>query len=164
MASGKSSIGKKLSKKLNIPFYDLDEYIVYNETSTIKDIFKKKGEVYFRKKEAEYLDYFLKNNDNFILAVGGGTPCYGNNMSMINNSSRSIYLKSSIQSIYKKLSKEKNKHKRPLISTIANKDLKEFISKHLFERAPFYEQAAFILDTTAMTKKEIVNEISLNMQ
>lgn len=164
MASGKSTIGKKLSKKLNIPFYDLDEYIVNNEKLKIKDIFKKKGEVYFRKKEAEYLDYFLKNNDNFILAVGGGTPCYGNNMSVINNNSKSIYLKTSIQSIYDKLSKEKNKHKRPLISTIANKDLREFIAKHLFERVPFYEQATFTVNTTAKTKKEIVNEISLNMQ
>ena len=84
-------------------------------------------------------------------------------MDIINNNSKSIYLKSSIQSIYNKLSNKKNKHKRPLISEINNKDLKEFIAKHLFERSPFYEQAHYTVITDNKSKKEIAQEISSNM-
>ncbi len=164
MASGKSSIGMKLAKMLNVPFVDLDDLISEKEKLSIPDIFKTKGEIYFRKKEIEYLNDFLLQKDNFILAVGGGTPCYGNNMSIIINHSKSIYLKSSIQSIFNKLSNKKNKHKRPLISEIPNKDLKEFIAKHLFERSPFYEQADYTVSTDNKSIKEIALEISSNMQ
>jgi len=99
MASGKSSIGMKLANMLNVSFVDLDDLISEKEKLSIPAIFKTKGEIYFRKKEIDYLNEFLLQKDNFILAVGGGTPCYGNNMSIINNHSKSIYLKSSIQSI-----------------------------------------------------------------
>jgi len=164
MASGKSSIGKKLAKVLNVPFVDLDDLISENEKLSIQDIFKIKGEIYFRKKEMEYLKDILLQKDNFILAVGGGTPCYGSNMSVINNNSRSYYLKSSLESIYTKLSDKKNKHKRPLISEINDQDLKEFIAKHLFERSPFYEQAQYTVETDNKSKKEIAQEISSGMQ
>jgi len=164
MASGKSSIGKKLAKKLNLPFIDLDEYIANKENLSISDIFRTKGEIYFRKKETAYLNQLLQIKDNFILAVGGGTPCYGNNINIINNNAKSIYLKSSIQTIYDKLSKEKNKRKRPLVAAIENKDLKEFIAKHLFERTIYYERASFTIMVDNKTKKEIVEEINLNMQ
>ena len=164
MASGKSSIGKKLAKKRHVSFVDLDDYITNKEKLNIPDIFQTKGEIYFRKIEAKYLDELLHRKDDFILAVGGGTPCYGQNMNIINNGSTSIYLKSSIQTIYGKLSKLKNKQKRPLISSIANKDLKEFIAKHLFERSRFYEQANYIVTTDNKSKKEIIEEINSNMQ
>ena len=163
MASGKSSVGKKLAEMLSVPFVDLDVLISEKEKLSIQDIFKNKGEIYFRKKEIEYLNDLLIEKDNFILAVGGGTPCYGDNMAIINNNSKSIYLKSSIQSIYNKLSNKKNKHKRPLISEIKNKDLKEFIAKHLFERSPIYEQAHFTVTTDNKSKKEIAQEISSDM-
>jgi len=163
MASGKSSIGMKLANMLNVSFVDLDDLISEKEKLSIPAIFKTKGEIYFRKKEIDYLNEFLLQKDNFILAVGGGTPCYGNNMSIINNHSKSIYLKSSIQSIYNKLSNKKNKQKRPLISEINNKDLKEFIAKHLFERSPFYEQAHYTVSTDNKSIKEIALEISSNM-
>lgn len=164
MASGKSSIGKKLAKKINYKFVDLDDYIAKKEVISIPEIFKKKGEIYFRKKETEALNELLHQNKDFILAVGGGTPCYGKNMKIINTNAKSIYLKGTINTIYKKLSKPKNKQKRPLISTVADEDLKEFIAKHLFERAPYYEQADFTIIIDNKTKTEIVEEINSNMQ
>jgi len=159
MASGKSSIGKKLAKKCNLPFVDLDDYIVKKEKITIPEIFKLKGEIYFRKIEAQYLNELLSLEDDFILAVGGGTPCYGNNMKSITENAQSIYLKSSIQNIYDKLSKQKNKQKRPLISTIEARDLKEFIAKHLFERRHYYEQATHTIVIDDKSKKEIAGEL-----
>jgi shikimate kinase len=164
MASGKSSIGKKLAKRLDFKFVDLDDYIAKKEAISIPEIFKKKGEIYFRKKESEILNELLHQNEDFILAVGGGTPCYGNNMEIINTNAKSIYLKGSINAIYTKLSKPKNKQKRPLITTISDKDLKEFIAKHLFERSQYFEQADFTIVIDNKTKAEIVEEINSNMQ
>ena len=164
MASGKSSIGKIMAKMLNVPFVDLDDLISEKEKLSIQDIFKIKGEIYFRKKEIEYLNDILLQKDNFILAVGGGAPCYGSNLSVINNNSTSIYLKSSLESIYNRLSDKKNKQKRPLLSEINNQELKEFIAKHLFERSPFYERAHYTIKTDNKSKKEIAQEISSNMQ
>ena len=159
MASGKTSIGKKLAKKINISFIDLDEYIVEHEEMSISTIFKTKGEVYFRKIETQYLEELINTDKDFVLALGGGTPCYGNNLNVILNNSISIYLKYSLQTAYNKLSKESIKHKRPLIASISNDDLKEFIAKHLFERIPFYEQANYTIRIDNKKKKEIVNEI-----
>ncbi len=164
MASGKTSIGKKLAKQLNLLFIDLDDYIAEQENSSVLSIFKDKGEIYFRKKEAYYLKELLKGNENFVLALGGGTPCYGDNLNNINSNAISFYLKNSLQSTYDKLSKLKNKIKRPLIATISNADLKEFIAKHLFERAPFYEQATVTIIVNGKTKKEVSKEISKKLK
>ncbi len=164
MASGKSSIGKKLAKKLNLSFEDLDNLISKNEKLSIPEIFEKKGEIYFRKIESEALQKFLKNEHNFVLAVGGGTPCYGNNLDYIKKYTTSVYLNASIKTIYKNLSKVKNKDKRPLVSKVKTEDLQEFIAKHLFERRPFYETAHLTINIDHKTQKEITEEISLNMR
>ncbi|MDY7396608.1 shikimate kinase [Aureibaculum sp. 2210JD6-5] len=164
MASGKTTIGKILAKKLQIPFIDLDNYISEKENLSIPEIFKIKGEVYFRKKETQFLIELLKKDAEFILALGGGTPCYGNNMGIINKYANSFYLKSSLQNTYNLLSKEENKKVRPLISEIPNENLKEFIAKHLFERNQFYEQAT---DTILIDKKsmeDIADEIVLRVK
>ena len=163
MASGKSSIGKKLAKKLNLPFKDLDELISQNEASSIPEIFKNKGEIYFRKIEAEILQTFLKTENKFVLAVGGGTPCYGDNMDHIKKNTISVYLNASIKTIYNNLSKVKNKDKRPLVTKVKSEDLHEFIAKHLFERRPYYERASISINIDHKSQKEIVKEISLNM-
>ena len=157
MGSGKSTVSKILAKKLGIEALDLDDYISEKENNSINNIFKKKGEIYFRLKENEYLKELLYSTNSFVLALGGGTPCYANNMDLIKEKSISIYLKANLNTLYKRLHNEKAS--RPLISDLNDVKLKEFIAKHLFERAPFYEQSNYtiILDNNAVEK--IVNEI-----
>ena len=160
MASGKSAVGSVLSSHLKMNFIDLDDYIESNENQKIATIFEEKGEIYFRQKEAYYLEELLDKDENAVISLGGGTPCYGNNMKLILAKSQSIYLRTSIISIYDRLKSEKTK--RPLVSNIDDDKLKEFIAKHLFERRFYYEQADKTVSTDDKTIIEVVNDILEN--
>ena len=164
MGVGKSLIGQNLSYLLNKNFIDLDDYIEKKEGKSIQNIFSDSGDLYFRKLESNLLkDCLLKNND-IILSVGGGTPCYNNNISLINsNKNLSIYLKNNNIDISKRLFKIKNN--RPLISNIQTEEkMIEFVSKHLFEREFFYNKALIKIDCRGKDVKAICSSIisSLN--
>ncbi|MFM1807315.1 MAG: hypothetical protein RLZZ242_40 [Bacteroidota bacterium] len=160
MGSGKSTIGQALSDLLNLPFKDLDEEIARRVGMPVSKIFDQKGEVFFRKKEAAVLQELLDDSTHFILALGGGTPCYGSNMDLIEETPGvlSIYLKASVAELTSRLSN--GQQERPLLYGRSESDLAEFIGKHLFERMPFYERADHSLAIASKTPKEIVNEIN----
>ncbi len=160
MGSGKSTVGKLLAKLLSKEFKDLDQEIELIENSKIAEIFSENGEIYFRKKEIETLKLILKQNDNLVLATGGGTPCYGNTMELLNASEKTvtIYLKTSIQTLTNRLFIERSQ--RPLIAHLINKEeLNNFISKHLFERSYYYNQASIKVETDHLSIEEIVKNI-----
>jgi len=158
MASGKSSIGKRLSKKLSMRFLDLDDYIIEQEKMSVSKIFELKGEVYFRLIEHKYLKEILAKDEKFILALGGGTPCYANNMEEINKGNTlSIYLQGSTATMIERLIRKKSK--RPLIAYLGDDKIPEFVAKHLFERRPFYEQAKKTIKIDDKSKKEVAKEL-----
>jgi len=162
MGSGKTTVGKLLSKELGIKFLDLDSYIEESLEMTIPAIFKHKGELFFRKKEHEYLKEVLTKKNNFILSTGGGTPCYAKNMeSILENTLAVFYLKVSIPGLIERLLKEKEH--RPLIKDLSDEDLPEFLGKHLFERSPFYSQATHTIVSDKKTPEEIVAEIKAQL-
>lgn len=159
MGSGKSHVSKILSEKLGFGFIDLDNAIAEKHQLSVAEIFRKKGEIYFRKEEKAVLEEILQNENSVILSLGGGTPVYYNNMDVINEKSTSVFLRTSVPVLAKRLLPEKEK--RPLISRIADEDLPEFIAKHLFERNTFYNKAQIIIDTDtdSKTPSEIADEI-----
>ncbi|MCF6358047.1 MAG: hypothetical protein L3J54_09605, partial [Draconibacterium sp.] len=132
-------------------------YIESKEKKSISEIFTQHGEIYFRLKETVYLTELLNSSNNFVLSVGGGTPCYAKNSQLISNNSTSIYLKASLNTLYNRLKKQRKK--RPLIADLKLENLKEFIAKHLFERIIFYEQAKHTILTDGKTIAAIVTEI-----
>ena len=83
MGSGKSVIGRNLSKSISYTFYDLDNFITTKERLTINEIFEQKKELYFRKIEREYLKELIDKDEKKVISLGGGTPCYDNNMEII---------------------------------------------------------------------------------
>ena len=160
MGVGKSYIGKKLSKELMIDFIDLDNYIESHEKKSISNIFFEKGEIYFRSIENKYLELILNKNFKCIISTGGGTPCYSNNIELIKRKKdlKSFYLKSSSTQLTNILFSEREK--RPLISSInSKKDLNSFISKHLFERNIFYNQADYVIDVEKKKLSKVLSEI-----
>lgn len=158
MGSGKSTIGKLLAKELKSSFLDLDDVIEQRLGDSISNVFKAKGELFFRRKEHEYLNALLMGQRQFILSTGGGTPCYSGNMeTMLDLADHVIYLKLSIPGLVKRLLKEKEH--RPLIRDIEDKELPEFIGKHLFERNNFYLKASKVIECDNKDPNTIVDEI-----
>ena len=93
MGSGKSTIGKLLAHSLALPFEDLDDFITRKEGKEISEIFAQKGEIYFRKQELAYLKELLSSPSPMVIALGGGTPCYGKAMELVRAASPySFYL------------------------------------------------------------------------
>ncbi|MCK0162129.1 shikimate kinase [Allomuricauda sp. F6463D] len=158
MASGKSTVGRLLARQLDATFIDLDEYIEEHQQKSIKSIFSEKGEIYFRQLEHEMLLQVLENEEHLVLSTGGGTPCYGNNMTTIlQESDHSIYLNLSIPNLVDRISKEKEN--RPLVKNIPDTELPEFVGKHLFERSPFYLKAKHVLDCNSLGVETVVGEV-----
>ena len=164
MGSGKTSVGNALTEILPHNFIDLDSAIENNCKLSVSEIFKTKGEIFFRKTEAEVLNTIINGPEPIVLATGGGTPCYGTVMTeLINNKNcRTIYLKATLETLTERLWEEREK--RPLISHIESKvGLNDFIRKHLFERGYYYNQAKTKIDTDALSPKEIAQKIVANL-
>ena len=159
MGCGKSTVGEILANKIQYNFIDFDKYLEDEMGMNITEIFKQKGEIFFRKQEYLHLNKLL-NLDNFVVALGGGTPCYGDNITRLTGAKNSkvFYLKASVDTLTERLYFEKSK--RPLISHLESKEaLNDFIRKHLFERNFYYNQAHLKVDIDELVPEQVVNKI-----
>lgn len=141
MSSGKSTLGKKLSRSLGYKFVDLDKLIERDQGSDIPSIFSQKGESYFREVESRILKEVPPNN-SIVLAAGGGTPCFFDNMKFIKNLGVSIFLDVPAADLAKRIENH-GKDDRPILSGAASLELE--IKRRIEERLPFYSQADFII-------------------
>lgn len=160
MASGKSAVGRKLHEQLNYDYYDLDNYIEINYETSVENIFKTKGELYFRQIERKSLENIVTIKKNLIISLGGGTPCYFDTIDFLNSikETKTFFLKTSVKTICERL--KKSKIKRPLIShLIEETEIKEFVGKHLLERNFFYEKSEEKINTDEKTVRAVANEI-----
>ena len=143
MGVGKTYLGKALASHLNFRFLDLDELLEAEVGQTISQIFSKTGEMEFRKLEAEHLRATAQFS-NIVIATGGGTPCFLENMDWMNENGITIFLNASPELISSHLSGEKTK--RPLLNGLSDGDLPRFIQKKIAERLKFYHQAQLQLE------------------
>ncbi|WP_293894159.1 shikimate kinase [Flavobacterium sp.] len=158
MAVGKTTIARLISEKMSVKYLDLDKLIEEKTNLSIGELFKLKGEIYFRNIEHETFKYLMSNNENLVISTGGGTPCYANNHLFLNGKNFvSIYLRASLSVILHRLTAEKKT--RPLVANQSEEELKEFVAKHIFERSYFYNQATFTVDVDNKTPEVITDEI-----
>ena len=142
MGSGKTYWAQRLSALLQIDWIDLDQQIEKASEMSIKEIFAAEGEDYFRAKERDTLRQLGVVN-KLVIACGGGTPCFHNNMKWMNDNGTTIWLQPGIDELVTRL--QRGKHKRPLIAHLDDEELKVFITAKLKEREPFYSQAKYHL-------------------
>jgi shikimate kinase len=158
MGSGKSLVGKLLAEKLAYDFIDLDHFMEEKERISIAELFKGKGELYFRKKESLYLKEILTTQKETVIALGGGTPCYGDNMTLIlKHTPYVFYLKAALRTLVNRLEKDQNS--RPLLGSLKKEDLPDFVRKHLFERSYFYLKAPHSIAVDNSPPEDIAKKI-----
>jgi shikimate kinase len=158
MGSGKSYWTKKMAKWIKSAGYDLDDLIEMNEEKTISEIFSEDGEEHFRKTEAKILRWF-KEKKKYVLATGGGTPCFLDNMAWMKKEGIVIWLDESVEVLVKRLLE--GKEHRPLIADLSEKDVTKFVQDKLVERHSFYSQANYRLSTDQITDvklKQIIQQ------
>jgi shikimate kinase len=152
MGSGKSTAGKMLSSQLGYEFIDLDKFIESEYKMKIPEIFSTKGEKEFRSMEHNLLKKVIEK-DNVVVACGGGTPCYYNNMELMNNNGTTVYLKMSADALVNRLMNAKEK--RPLVANKNEKELREFVNRQLEKREDIYHQAQYIVKGKDLDVKEL---------
>lgn len=149
-SSGKSTLGRQLAKELNYDFIDLDKRIEVSEGKKINEIFNLEGEEYFRKLETEQLKK-IEANTKLVIATGGGTPCFNNNMSFIKENGISIFLDVKPFKLEERMRNSK-KNNRPL-HNLESDTLLDGLLKTYESRIDIYKQADIVIegDTDANT-------------
>ena len=152
MGAGKTTIGKQLSNKLRYNFIDLDQFIEESNQISISSIFSNKGESYFRDIESLHLKKVLEL-DNTVISLGGGTPCFNNNMGLIKDHSKSIFIDLPTKMLVSRL--KNGRLKRPLIQDKSDDELFDFINILRSKRLSFYNQANLIINK----REDIISQI-----
>ncbi len=157
MGCGKSHWGRLLSEKLQIPFFDLDEKLAEKEDNSVVEIFEQQGEEYFRLLEKDVLHLLTENHENFVMACGGGTACFYNNIDYMKSKGVTVWINCSVDCLHQRLMKERGQ--RPLIKDLSENALRSYIVKKYSDRKIFYQQAAVILQDDEVTLEQITQKI-----
>lgn len=155
MGSGKTTIGKAVAARLGVPFYDLDIFIESKFCKSISDIFAEFGEEKFRQIERNALLQLI-DFEQCVISTGGGTPCFFDNMDLMNSASTTIFLECPPKILAERLDYKNNK--RPLLKGKSRAELELFILETLEKRLPFYQKATHTIpsDDTENAIEEIL--------
>jgi len=156
--SGKSTFGRQIAKQLNFVFIDLDHLIERETGKKIKDIFGSEGEGKFRELETFYLEKTLNGLDGFVLSTGGGTPCFNDNMEIINQKGVSVYLDVSLEEINKRLLKDQT-GKRPMFTGLDEGEITLKLKNLLLQREYYYLKAKIILSGEDISTEHLMSAL-----
>lgn len=154
---GKSTIGKKVARLMKYSFIDLDKYIEEKENCSIHDLFNYQGEEYFRKAESNYLKQLSLEEKKTVISLGGGTPCFFDNMEIVLTSGLAIYIHANEKLLLNRLKNAKSQ--RPLFWGLTEKEIEAKLQQMISVRKPFYERAQLTIDAVNMNENEIATQI-----
>ncbi|MDD2525262.1 MAG: shikimate kinase [Bacteroidales bacterium] len=161
MGSGKTTLGRFFAKENGYSFIDLDHYIEGRYFKTINQIFEESGEEGFRIMEQKALKEVAEIED-VIIATGGGTPCFFDNMDYMNSCGLTVFINVSISELTIRL--EKAKSKRPLLKDKSKEEIGEYIKEKLQARLPYYQKSHLTIDGKEMYKKEDLAKMCESLQ
>lgn len=157
MASGKTTFGSALAKRLELEFIDLDDFIEEIEGMTISEIFNQYGEDYFRSRESEALR-IIAGKKNTVVSCGGGTPCFNDNISLMKSEGLTVRLEAGDECLLRRLADKP--YKRPLIAGKSRDDIKKILLDQRSKREAFYKEADIVWDGERLENE---NEIDSNI-
>jgi shikimate kinase len=155
MGSGKTTLGKAFAQAAHLQFIDLDWYIEERMHKAIKDLFAERGEEGFRQVERNML-HEAGEFENVVIAAGGGTPCFFDNIDYMNRTGDTVFLNASFEALFRRLKVAKSK--RPLLSGKTDEELKEVIRNGLAERMAFYGKAKHWFPSDYLESREQISE------
>jgi shikimate kinase len=155
MGSGKSTLGRAVGNVAEIDFIDLDNYIEGRYHKSIKQIFAEHGEEGFRRIERAML-HEVSDFEDVLVACGGGTPCFFDNMEYMNAHGTTVFLNASIDCLHDRLIKGRSK--RPLIMNMTDDELRQFIIKALDARMPHYSKARYTFDSEKLESRRQIGD------
>ena len=138
MAAGKTTLGKALAKEMGLQFIDLDHYIENRYRCTVSQLFAQRGEEAFRQIERNMLHEVAEFED-VVIATGGGTPCFFDNMDYMNTQGVTVFLDASVDVIHTRLTIARVQ--RPLVAGKSAEELRTYIVDMLGRRMPYYSRA-----------------------
>ncbi|MBO5830563.1 MAG: AAA family ATPase [Alistipes sp.] len=156
--SGKTTMAKRLGRRLGCMVVDTDKRVEKEEGATIADIFYYQGEEYFRQAERHALEGIGGDAKNTIVATGGGLPTWGDNMAWMREHGVVVYLRRSAEQILARLS-DYGREKRPLFRGKSDEELLEFMREHMLQREIYYAEADIVVECDHRSDDDVVEEI-----
>ncbi len=158
MGCGKSSLGRKVARRLGVRFVDTDAVIEEREGASISDIFQYEGEEYFRRLERSVIDEVADDTADVVVSTGGGLPVWKDNMETMNRVGTTVYIRRSAEQIASRLSPY-GRQKRPKLRGLSDDEIVDFMTRNMAEREPYYARALHVLDTDGVSDGELADRI-----
>ena len=156
--SGKSSLGKRLARRLGVRFVDTDKLVEQSEGASIADIFHFEGEEYFRIAERRAVESLANECMDLVVATGGGLPTWRDNMEWLVRSGVTVYLRRTPEQILSRLS-DYGREKRPMFRGKSDEELLQFMHEQMALREPYYAKAQIAVDCSVMSDDDVVEHL-----
>ncbi|GAA4327435.1 shikimate kinase [Flaviaesturariibacter amylovorans] len=157
MGCGKTHWGRKLAPALDLPFIDLDQKIEEHAGKPINAIFHEEGEEHFRQIEKEILHLLTESHEHFVMATGGGTPCFYKNIDYMKEKGLTVWINCSLDCLYQRLLNDKEH--RPLVRDLGEDQLRAYIHRKHGDRKIYYRQAHILLEQDDLQLETLMERI-----
>lgn len=162
MGCGKTTVGKRLAKKLSLQFLDLDNYLEEKFGKTVSEQFSEVGENAFRERERDAIREIPDKFPDVLVSTGGGAPCFFDNMDTMRANGVTVYLKMNAAALASRL--KSARRERPLLANKTPDELEKYISELLSHREPFYEQSKIVVSALSVDVNGLVDRIYRNLK